>query len=505
MEVALEHQKARMRSLEVLKHYVLLALVDTSSDFDEYYLYFMIPLGYGCNNINYVFAALNVLKSIFSFVFNILCAYLVDATENYQHIALRACASLVLLSALALMYFGTFVSVPTLSILFVIHLFAATHIKTLLWKVIKMRTQLVYGKENVEDQEETISRVGTNSAIVSHFYELFVLISTYIIAEKSYSYSWAISWFAGNTIFSDIAIIFLSVTYSKESIYCDNLNPSVQECDVTTIQVAKGEEQPILNLVCTPSNKEAIIQFLRSGLIGIKARIQYLWEANTALHALVQSLLFCAFGAIAEYPLKFFLSEAEHEYHSVVDSSASVSPTLNNFCSHKLLNLVLLAVFDNIAYAVGSVVYFLLFVNMPPSSWFRFAYPLIGGATLGLVLSLLFLDGVAAFVVTSCLIAIPFYCQKYNFYFATAHVDEIYFGFLFSGLSLSKSATKTVVSLVFLHAEDRLEEVFGLLLGVCAGLVFISILYSWFISHCCLPLEKKCESSNSSSSPAESK
>jgi len=139
-----EKEKAGMKEVEAFKHSILMALADTASDFDLYYLYFMLPLGYGCNNVNYVFAALNVVKSIFSFVFNILCAYLVDATENFQHIALWICSSFVLFSAIVLMYCGTFVSVPMLSCLFVVHLFASMHFKTLLWKVIKMRTQVLF-------------------------------------------------------------------------------------------------------------------------------------------------------------------------------------------------------------------------------------------------------------------------------------------------------------------------------------------------------------------------
>jgi len=133
-----------MKRSELFKHSLLLALTNTAYDFDEYYLYFMLPLGYGCNNINFVFASLTLVKCVSSFVDNVVCGYIVDATESHQHIALWSCSSWVFTSAVALMYFGTFVSVPSLCFFFVLHLFAVILIDALLWKVIKMRAQVSY-------------------------------------------------------------------------------------------------------------------------------------------------------------------------------------------------------------------------------------------------------------------------------------------------------------------------------------------------------------------------
>jgi len=75
-------------------------------------------------------------------------------------------------------------------------------------------------------------------------------------------------------------------------------------------------------------------------------------------------------------------------------------PLLDNFCRDKLSNLILLAVFDNIIYAVASIVFSIFFVKMPPGIWYRYTYPLIGGVVLGLVISLWYVEGVLAYIVT---------------------------------------------------------------------------------------------------------
>jgi len=137
------NDKPQMRNLEIFKHSLLLGLSNSTDDFDEYYLYFMLPLGYGCNNINLVFASLNVVHNIFSFINNALAGYIVDATENYQHIALWACSSLLLFSAISLMYFGPIVGIPILCVMFVVHQFSSTLMETLIFKVVKMRAQVL--------------------------------------------------------------------------------------------------------------------------------------------------------------------------------------------------------------------------------------------------------------------------------------------------------------------------------------------------------------------------
>jgi len=117
--------------------------------------------------------------------------------------------------------------------------------------------------------------------------------------------------------------------------------------------------------------------------------------------------------------LTLALLRTHHAYYSDSDADSLSSPTLSNFCHNKLSNLVLLAVLDNIVYAVGSVVYSFFFVKMAPGTWFRldharltviftlldidnddfrFAYPVIGSGVLGVVVSLWYVNGVHKFI-----------------------------------------------------------------------------------------------------------
>eukprot|EP01102_Stenamoeba_stenopodia_P003905 TRINITY_DN14029_c0_g1_i1.p1 TRINITY_DN14029_c0_g1~~TRINITY_DN14029_c0_g1_i1.p1 ORF type:complete len:332 (-),score=43.68 TRINITY_DN14029_c0_g1_i1:65-1060(-) len=317
--------------------------------------------------------------------------------------------------------------------------------------------------------------------MISDFYEAFVLIITYLIATHNGSYTLTTAWLAGHILFSDLFVLLLSFTYSRENIYHDNLFADEtlgQELTEFSSNQMKTEE--LLRDAAT--RPEGLISriggSLWSVLSFIGVRLVQIWNTKIALHALCQSLLLYAFTEIAEYPLSFSLSEEDDD----VDSLAS--PVMGNFCNNKLSNLVLLAVLDNVVYAVGSVIYSFFFVKMSPNSWFGLSFPVIGSGVLGVVVSLWYVRGVnklVAYVLTSCLIVVPYYCEKYNFYFASAVVDEKYFGFLYSGLALSKNILKTIVSIVFLKAEDHLQQIFSLLLVICAGLVISSILYSAYL------------------------
>jgi hypothetical protein len=242
----------QMSTREIVKLSFLLGLVDSSGDFDEYFLYLLLPLGYGCEDVNLIFSLLLLSKNICTWFNKPICGLLLDSSwaSRRQHSTILISSSFFFFTALSLMYFGDSSSKPILVLLFLAHEFSTALLETNVWKVIKLRTQLIYGKKNVELQEQIISRIGQlffhlslslslslslflslspsshshkslgiNNAMISDCLEMIALIVTYWICHSARSYLGATLFLGSVIIFSDFFILLISLTYNHSNMY----------------------------------------------------------------------------------------------------------------------------------------------------------------------------------------------------------------------------------------------------------------------------------------------
>jgi hypothetical protein len=83
-------------------------------------------------------------------------------------------------------------------------------------------------------------------------------------------------------------------------------------------------------------------------------------------HPILLGWLLFAFTSLLEYPVSF--AEAEDDTFCVAQSGGC---TPEDLCGGQITNLLLLAVYNNIFYAVAALVYSFLLVKCPPYTFFH--------------------------------------------------------------------------------------------------------------------------------------
>eukprot|EP01100_Stratorugosa_tubuloviscum_P007496 TRINITY_DN3115_c3_g1_i1.p1 TRINITY_DN3115_c3_g1~~TRINITY_DN3115_c3_g1_i1.p1 ORF type:complete len:539 (+),score=213.83 TRINITY_DN3115_c3_g1_i1:61-1677(+) len=450
-----------MRWLEIAKWSSMLSFSDATDDMTDYYLYFLIPLSSAGCDIEDVYGTLLFAKTVFAFFNKPGCGWLVDATSNHIHITLICSAFFQLFSSIILLFFGQKFSTTGLVFAYLMFKLGVILNVTTLWKAVKFRTQLLYGAENVEKQERTISLCGVLQGITSDVYETSGLAITYglILGTDDFeTCRWCllIIVFIGN-----IYLAVCSLTITRNSLY-------VQDWQKDTVQLIISKSSDITNSSNNSVNNQSstenhnrnnnnnnnniddnqqsklncsliydkIYNFVYKTTLWLWYKSCIFFMHELALHAVILSWVLYFFTNMVEYPLTFILSNS---------SENKDNGSIENFCNDQITNLIEESMIDNVAYAVGSILFLIFLVRCPTSYFFFFVFPYVAVATAVLtcllwILATANVPDTLIYVLKSVVLVTPYFMEKYNFYFWTSVIDESHFGYYYGIYGLVQNA-----------------------------------------------------------------
>jgi len=413
-----------MRNLEIAKWAMLYGLNDCMDDMVEYYLYWLLPISYaGCGGVDQVFGKLLLGKGIANCLNKFLAGWISDAMEKHQHITLiSSCIGLIITGCIFL-FLGQDVKLVGLSAFYIMHQFFIVLNENATWKCIKYRLQLIYGKENTAEQEETVGSIGVWGELFSDIYETVWLCLTYVIILYS-TFEFSRWMMLLGCLICYIGSTLISITFTRQNFYSKGEDHLIFEESETLLD---GEDEASIQMPAYGRNESKFYVFIRERIDGFRLFI----TNRLPLHVIIMGLFLYAFNELFEYPITF----AEANGNSSGSGSDSGSGSANNFCNGSLKNLCEESALDNAAYIGGAVVYFLFFVKMPSRIFFSLSFPLVCLATIVLALPLLFffqdLSSTVAYIITSIDLVIPYYLERYLLYFWTSLVDEKHYGFYY--------------------------------------------------------------------------
>jgi len=178
-------------------------------------LYFLIPITqYHCDGTEFVFGILLVGKEVLSFVAQPLSGWVVDISERYQHWTLFLAAVLQLATAAVTLFFGQYFEIVSLVSITLGHKLCTALTETSMWKCVKMRCQVLYGKLEERKQEEVISFIGVNQHIWSNAYETGFLGSAFLFmyfsSVSEETFTWARWMIIMSILIGDLLMVLIA-------------------------------------------------------------------------------------------------------------------------------------------------------------------------------------------------------------------------------------------------------------------------------------------------------
>eukprot|EP01102_Stenamoeba_stenopodia_P022537 TRINITY_DN9435_c0_g1_i1.p1 TRINITY_DN9435_c0_g1~~TRINITY_DN9435_c0_g1_i1.p1 ORF type:complete len:487 (-),score=82.77 TRINITY_DN9435_c0_g1_i1:40-1500(-) len=464
-----------MRKLEIAKWAMLYGLNDCMDDMVEYYLYWLIPISYaGCGGVDQVFGKLLLAKGIANCFNKFLAGWISDAMEKHQHITLiSSCIGLIVTGCIFL-FFGADVKLTGLAAFYIMHQFFIVLNENATWKCIKYRLQLIYGKENTAEQEETVGSIGVWGELFSDCYETIWLCLTWVIIDHTtFDYSrWMMLL---SCLVCYLASTLISITFTRQSFYSKGEDHLIFEESETLLDKEESTIQ-----TPTYKNQSTLVVFIHERLDGLRVFI----TNKLPLHVIIMGLFLYAFNELFEYPITFAEANGNTSSGSGSDSG---SGSANNFCNGSLRNLCEESALDNAAYIGGAVAYFLFFVRMPSRIFFSLAFPLVCVGTIVLALPLLFffpdLSSTVAYIITSIDLVIPYYLERYLLYFWTSLVDEKHYGFYYGMNGLFQQLIHVISSQLLINTDNltSASPLFSILLSICFVLIAFDYVYSIYL------------------------
>jgi hypothetical protein len=461
---------------------------------DEYYLYFLIPLSLygGCAQTDGVFSTLLLGKGIGNIINKPAAGWISDALERHQHLTLLASCIGLLLTGAVFLFTGHLVSIPVLVAYYIFHQFTLALNENSTWKCIKFRVQLLYGEHDTEQQEKTTGLIGTVGEIFSNIYETVWLAIAWVVSEhQSFDHARWVMLMSCLVAYCGCTLISLTITrknfYSKGEAWSasSSLLPDDEEEGDRTLLLSDKKS--------TVQDEEFGYQPQRTGISRIlynifnffRAACRALWESKMALHTIVMSLALYTFNELFEYPITF----AEANGASSGSGSDSTGGSTGNYCDGTLQSMTQEAMLDNTSYTGGAIIYLLFLVRMPSIIFFRLTFPLVALVTIILSLPLLFffddLSSNSAYIITSIVLVIPYYLERYLLYFWSAIVDEKHYGFFYGTYSLGQQFVHLATSRLLANTDNLTSSspLFTILLSICGVLIGIDYVYTLWMSY----------------------
>eukprot|EP01027_Heterolobosea_sp_BB2_P015111 GEZU01021652.1.p1 GENE.GEZU01021652.1~~GEZU01021652.1.p1 ORF type:complete len:555 (+),score=113.84 GEZU01021652.1:327-1991(+) len=181
-------------------------------------------------------------------------------------------------------------------------------------------------------------------------------------------------------------------------------------------------------------------------------RLRYLFNNKIAMHSMAISLGTFLFYNLVAYPLTLEEStmytthhaaassaDAHQHHHQQYHAGPELTTTRDSFCGGLLTNLLLQALFLNVTYMFGTLLYKVLLVHCKPYQFFSRLFPILV-LVLSFILGLLLSSSApspssssASALMTFLLVSIaqvaPYHLTSYTWYVFTSAVDEQYYGF----------------------------------------------------------------------------
>ena len=204
------------------------------------------------------------------------------------------------------------------------------------------------------------------------------------------------------------------------------------------------------------------LQYFRKGL-------SHIYHNSVCFAALCHAFFVCLFWKL--------MSGAEPLNLASSNLDPYVIATLENLCGGEFTNLFYQYTWNNILYVAGALMYIVILVRTPPSTFYRWVWPFMGIFFAICITPLIFDVPYALQVILAAIVGVfPWYLYRYDEYLCTATVDGEFVGVLQALIGYIRYITPAIPGLFL--AYDLVSLVF-----ICGYLVlFLSVLYSVYVS-----------------------
>eukprot|EP01103_Thecamoeba_quadrilineata_P019619 TRINITY_DN8025_c0_g1_i1.p1 TRINITY_DN8025_c0_g1~~TRINITY_DN8025_c0_g1_i1.p1 ORF type:complete len:640 (-),score=128.80 TRINITY_DN8025_c0_g1_i1:185-2104(-) len=511
---AIEQQlnEKKLSSSDTIKFSILLAMADCIDDMDEYFLFFIVPMSmYGCDCTDWVFGIILLAKELSNIFSTPFSGWIVDTTHHHQHLTLIFSSVFQLLTAALYLFTGHLGSIVTLALMIVVHELTVTLNLTSMWKVINYRCEKVLGKDS-NLLESQIGLIGTINEIISNFMQVGTMGLCYFCIRYTGSFYLTRAILLGVILASNSIITLISLTITRKQLYGEDAFPRSLWGDVELRDIEKeksidddydnGKKKKKRksalktgagNVPINAASDEVIgawtffartLAMMKGGWASLFVALKKRWTVLTGSRLILCSIfigwLLYTVTEIVEYPLVF--AEADNSvdpdneekcYFGRSDNETVPSVnTLDNFCGGSLTNLVNVAVLDNIMYTIGSFLYLFILLKMTPRIYYTYALPIMAFFLACLSISFWFIAQMKSELVYALMTSgdvIPYYLEKYNFYFWSSKIDSRVFGLFFSVYQLGRNFlySGTAIILSLSPRVNSSSPLFYIILIVC--------------------------------------
>ncbi|KAL6050956.1 hypothetical protein QOT17_019484 [Balamuthia mandrillaris] len=517
-------------------------------DLDSYCLFFLfVHSSQGCHSFVRLFGTVVLCSTLLASCFStFISGWIADRTARRIHLTLRlSCLCQLLVSAVAYVLCPWLLRSAALSaeyswlhlpgdfwvVLFVVlRGQVVVNNRATIWKVVKLRVQFTVGASNVQDQEVTLSRIGSIADAISDIYEGLLLFVSFLVASGKLSFLpflnggeddlWnSTVWMLfGNLLMVDVVLVILSLTFvrsdkfqqplqqqqeteegrgtenaielqalmkdeKEKAVEADEADEEGTEEKSEEEEIRIDQENTISTIVFAKEEEEveeirSVFRW-RSFLAYWKGSFSQLRATPVAINAIIHGWASFGLALLALDPIMVVRVNSSNEPDGSDDNAKEEDSTPSNFCNSFHINLLLQGSISNAAYLVGALSYFFFLVKCPPLLFHQRIYPALG-VLLMLGMASLWLVPAASmlnFVIVAITAIVPYYVFEYDYYLSTSAVHQRLFGFT-HGLAWSGFNFEKLLAGLMLINVQVTQKFVHLLLGLYITVAGASVLHS---------------------------
>ncbi|KAL9644964.1 hypothetical protein ABK040_004457 [Willaertia magna] len=466
----LTNNKNHPYSESYMKYNFLLAAIDTQNAIEKFMLYFLFGLSsYQCN-FSTVFGMNMIISGIISIITQPVCGIIVDRFKHVVNRFLSLTALCQLLCEIgmvisALILTNTFACVVIVIILQIIRQFFTTMNLNAFWKIVKMK-MTKHHEDDIVLQDFIVNKIGVYSDLIAELYEVGSLFVTFMLFSFSVNI-WIIQFFIyAVVIFWTIVTIIISLSINQEEFFTTTVYEIENNETTTNNEEQVSEERVIIedDLKHNPSavsihtvnpgtstnminlNKQVTKDNLqkRKEPKKFKSFLTYLKEGF--IHLVKNPIGRCAF--IHSTCIFFF----NYLSMTALPLSAFTLPkeaTFETYCGGYFTNIFEQALYMNIAFIPGAVLYLLILTRFTPIFFFRYGSTSLITILLMLTIILWIFPTIAGKAVLIAIIQVlSYYIFRFGNLLATSAVDVAFYGLFASLFGFVKFSLVSIIGLL---------------------------------------------------------